>query len=441
MYRALLRDRDFRYYFSGRTISACGDLVAMIGYLFVAYKITGSGAETGGVAIAEALPYMLLGIFGGGLSSRNSAMRIMIGIDAMRGAIQVGTFALYVTGTLSYPLLLVIIAAIQLGGVFFNPMSRTILPLVVKAGELGAANAVCELSYQAVTVISPAIVGGLLGKFGLASFFLFDAATYLVSAYCLLRMRRLGSRLTADAGAPRENGPAPRARTWVSQALSTQFRQLREVARSGSDVLVLLILTFTVVFFCTWAWQIGLVIKSAGISRQGAEIYAAISAVAAAAGILFGLTLPRWLKRPSIPYYLAGSLVWGFGILIAGLAGHSLPVLFTAACLVGIGMTVSTLCRVYVLQTRLPDRLRGRGFASSATLLYIANIASLALFGVLYRIVGLDQIFLIAGLAVIIFSAGCAAIGRHTMLTTTRSSEQPPDDAEEVPASPSGTER
>jgi MFS transporter, DHA3 family, macrolide efflux protein len=410
MYRALLRDRDFRYYFSGRTISACGDLIAMIGYLFAAYKMTGSGTETGGVAIAEALPYMLLGIFGGSLGGRSSAMRIMIGIDAIRGAVQVGTFALYVTGALGYPLLLVIIAAIQLGGVFFNPMSRTILPRVVSADQLGAANAVCELSYQAITVLSPAIVGGLLGKFGLASFFLFDAATYLVSAYCLVRMRGLESSPQAGAGVPRESGPGVRAR--VGRALSGQFRELGEVARSGSDVLVLLILTFTVVFFCTWAWQIGLVIKSAGISRQGAEVYAAISAVAAAASMIFGLALPRWVKRPSIPYYLAGSLVWGCGILIVSLAGRSLPVLFTAACLVGTGMTVSTLCRVYILQTRLPDRLRGRGFASSATLLYISNIASLALFGVLYRLVGLSQIFLIAGLGVIIFSAGCATIGR-----------------------------
>jgi hypothetical protein len=362
----------------------------------------------------------------------------MISIDAVRGVIQVGTFVLYITGSLDYLLLLTIIAAIQLGGVFFNPLSRTILPRVVSADQLGAANAICELSFQAIIVISPAIVGGLLGRFGLSSFFLFDAATYLLSAYCLVRIQGPAKSRDADAEDAQSSERRPKTRAQIVHALSGQFRELAEVARSGPDVLVLLILTFTVVFFYTWAWQIGLVIKSAGISRQGAEIYAAISAVAAAASVIFGLTLPRWMKQPSIRYYLIGSLVWGCGILIVGLSGRSLLVIFTAACLVGVGMTVSTLCRVYILQTRLPDRLRGRGFASSATLLYIANIASLALFGVIYRLVGLDQIFLIAGFGMIVFSAGCAITGRRAMIKGARSPERRPGEAGEVSALPPG---
>jgi hypothetical protein len=133
-----------------------------------------------------------------------------------------------------------------------------------------------------------------------------------------------------------------------------------------------------------------------------------------------------------------GSLVWGCGILIIGISGRSLLVIFAAACLVGVGMTVSTLCRVYILLTRLPDRLRGRGFASSATLLYIANIASLALFGIIYRFVGLDHIFLIAGLGMIIFSAGCAIKGRGAMIKGAQPPERQPGEGGEVPALPPG---
>lgn len=70
-----------------------------------------------------------------------------------------------------------------------------------------------------------------------------------------------------------------------------------------------------------------------------------------------------------------------------------------------IGLPISSLVRVYLLQTYLPTEKLGRGFSFNAFLLYFSNAVSLGIFGMLSLFLSTRILFIICGLMMI-----CSAV-------------------------------
>lgn len=401
MYRAVLADHLLRPYLFGSGASAVGDAAALLGFLLVVQQATGSAAQVSGIALAEAAPYLAFGLLGGAISDRLPRLPLIIGIDVIRGVMQCGVCLLVATGNAPYPVLVVAVALLQLGGCFVNPARRALLPDLTSEALLPTANAVLSTAQTGAALIAPVCAVAIITTTGPAAFFALDAASYLASAAsAALLARRWKQPPRGPAGQDGTAEPASASHARLRGAIRRTVGDLRgfwTMIAGHRELRSLLIGTALVVLATTWARMIGMLLLAAPHDPSG-QLFSLLTAVIAAAGLVAGLLLPLLVGRPNLPTYTLGALIWGIGIGIAVLPFGPLA-LFVGAAAQGVGFAVTNAARSYVLQTRLESGERGQGFAAAATALYLADVASIALFGILTVIVDTKTLMVAAAVA------------------------------------------
>lgn len=172
----------------------------------------------------------------------------------------------------------------------------------------------------------------------------------------------------------------------------------------GENVVkTLLFVTFWIVFFHTWVWQVGLLLQLIETQINGEQLYSILMGCYGAGVITVSIIIPFIWKKLTLTIYLIGSMIWGFGILVLGFATH-LSTYFIGILIAAIGLPISGLARVYLIQTWIPVNKLGRAFSFNAVLLYGSNVLSLSLFGVLSSLVEIRYIFVFCGSMMVIGS-------------------------------------
>ncbi|MFC0003667.1 MFS transporter [Micromonospora siamensis] len=187
----LARNRDFRWFWAGHTVSAVGSQVTAVALPLVASLTLDAGAAgVAAVATAGYLPNLLLPLLVGHWLERRRRRRIMVLADLVRAAALAVVPAAYLGGLLSVPLLVSVALAVGAAGVVFDIGSFAYLPSLVEPGDLAAANRAAQGSSTAAQVAGPGIAGGLAQLAGPPLAIALDAASYLASAVGVHRARR-----------------------------------------------------------------------------------------------------------------------------------------------------------------------------------------------------------------------------------------------------------
>lgn len=405
MYRTVLKNKAFLYYLSAGGISRLGDVISAFGFLFLAQEMTKSNLHTTGVAIAETAPYLLFGLIGGVIADWVKKKPLLIWIDLLRAPLVFSVFLLHENGLLTYWYLLLISFLIQSLGCFFNPAHRAVLPMITALSERTAANSLLDTLTRGMQVSSPVITIVLLESAGVISFFLFDAFTYLCSA-CLIALVRL-----------QEKAPIVPDKRKVS-ALFTAIGQFIAWAKAEHTLRKLFIVTFVTVFFNTWVWEVGLFLQLKQTTEHGEAWFSTLKGVFGGVVIATNLLIPFLWQRLSLKTYLWGAVVWGVGVFTLAWASL-IPLYFVGILIAGIGMPLAGLSRVFLLQQLVPEDKLGRGFSFNAMLLYLANVLSLGLFGLLSSYVSIQTLFFICGAMM------CAAAAAYLYLLRKAPGETP----------------
>lgn len=195
--------QDFRFLWSGQTVSLIGDAAFFVALGWTTFKLEGSGA-LGVVLMLEALGMLATLLVGGALADRYPRRALMIASDVARGAF-VGALALLdATGHLSVGLLGGIGLLVGLASGFFMPAFGGVVPLVVEQPQLASANALIGISRQFSLIIGPAFVGLVYGATGSATVFAFDAGSFVFSAALVFLARPRAIEPAEREGAVRE---------------------------------------------------------------------------------------------------------------------------------------------------------------------------------------------------------------------------------------------
>ncbi len=224
---ASLRDPEpFRYLFWGQALSILGDRVVPIA---IAFGVLGFGSTTdlGLVLAAGGIPFALFAIVGGVISDRLGRRNVMIAADVLRAVVQALTAALLITGTAEVWMLAVLSFAYGLSAASFMPALMGLIPQVVPPARLQEANALIALTRSVANVGGPALAGAIIAISGPGQAIAVDAATFVLSAACLLRLRAAPVRATGPnvlAGAGfveqlREGWREVRTRAWLRWGL------------------------------------------------------------------------------------------------------------------------------------------------------------------------------------------------------------------------------
>jgi len=185
-----LEARDYRLLVGGSVVSLIGDGFFYVALAWQVYEISNVPTALSLVGVAWTLPMVFLLLLGGAFSDRYDRRRLMIGADVIR-AVAIGLIAiLSVTEILELWHVAALIAFVGIGDAFFNPASSAIVPDLLPADRLPAANALAGM-YRPLTfrLVGPALAGFTVAAVGPGAAFGIDALTFLVSAVAVWGIR------------------------------------------------------------------------------------------------------------------------------------------------------------------------------------------------------------------------------------------------------------
>ena len=160
--------------------------VALAAAPIVAVLVLGAGEGlTGLLQTALTLPFVLFAIPAGLLADRVSRRRLMAGAEALRAAALLAILVLIWFDGLSLPLLALLGFVAVCGTVAYSVAAPSLVPSLVPAKSLPAANARIELARTVAFASGPALGGILVGWMGAAPAFGFAAALSIIAVVLL----------------------------------------------------------------------------------------------------------------------------------------------------------------------------------------------------------------------------------------------------------------
>jgi MFS family permease len=187
---APLRHRDFRLLWAGMTVSLVGDGIFFVAMAWQAYELWNAPAALALLGIGMTIPTIVFLLPAGILSDRLDRRSVMLWADGARAVILATLAALSLSGGLSYWELVVIVALYGAASAFFMPAFEAIVPDIVPAADLPAANSLDQFVRPiAFRLIGPVLGGLLVTGLGTGGAFAIDAASFGVSTAVLVFMR------------------------------------------------------------------------------------------------------------------------------------------------------------------------------------------------------------------------------------------------------------
>jgi MFS family permease len=416
--RDVLRIRDFRRLWAAQAVSDVGDGLTSLTLLLVAVTLTGSTAAVAAMAMALAIPAIVVGPIAGVFVDRWDRRRVMLAADLLRALIVLGFIAVRSADQL--PLLYALAIAHASVGTFFAPARMALVPHIVQAEGLMAANSLAQITRVIAAVIGSSLAGIFMGVAEVSwPAFVADSATFLLSFLLVLGVRTSGR---IEGGPPHEAG---------ARGVGGVGRSLREglvlVARSrillgtmiGATVTMLGLGAVNVLFVPLFVTDLHL-----PIALLGALEIAQTTSMILAAGIV-GVLAARLRPTRIVVGGLAGIAV------VVGLLGGVRELWQLAVLLFAVGWFVTPLeaALATILQTSTEDAQRGRVAATLHALMSAASVTSMALAGVFGDVVGVRNAFFLGGAVVgvaalaawLCFRGAASATGQAPSMTGERS--------------------
>ncbi|MER5964009.1 MFS transporter [Streptomyces sp. NPDC002057] len=350
----LLRERTFRRYWTGQTISLAGDQISLMAIPLAAVLVLGADATAmGWLKAAELLPALLLNLpFGAWADRQASRRRTMIAADIGRAVLVLTLPVAYALDVLTLTQLYVVAFGIGALTVLFEVCNTTLFVALVPTERYVQANALVNGSRSTAWLAGPG-VGGLLVQFLTAPFALLaDALTYLVSAGYLARIK------------PVEPPPAPVAKGHFTEGLRWLVRERSMRALfAASGTVQFFNYMFHTLFVLYVTTELGI----------GAGLLGLILGAGAVGGLLGAVCSGAVVRRIGI----GGSLVAGFlgftlPLILIPLAEGPLPlvvaVLFVAEFLSCVGVMIVDIAAGSFQMALIPDAVRARVMGAFRTL-------------------------------------------------------------------------
>ncbi|RCX16191.1 putative MFS family arabinose efflux permease [Fontibacillus phaseoli] len=390
--KGLLQNRPFLALMASQLISNLGDWLHVLALLtMVGLKWNATPWQITTAMLCMLLPMLLGGPVAGMLADRMERKKLMILSDVARIFIVLGL--VFVTQIWHVYVLLI---AKSIFDVLFSPAKNGKIKEVVAPEHLEKAVSYSAIIEQGTKIVGPAIGGMLAVAFGIASCFIIDAASFLVSAIILFGVP--GKRvIDAEFAEGEKDGSPAKSGFWSGMAAGMKIIAGIPMIAFGLLTLAMALLVLqladsqTVVLFR----------EIPGIPENLLGWSIALSGVGAlmAAGI-------SQLLRSFSPLAKMGTGGVMLGIVFVGAGffaqhgpfngfGYSLMlILFFVA---GLGAGLTFIPFQVALQQRTPESLTGRVFGTVTSVTSAASVIGPILGGYLVTAIGPQFAFILSG--------------------------------------------
>ena len=338
--RSLFRHRDFRLLLAGQSASTIGDRLVFVALALYVTDI-GTPTEVGIVLAAHAVPLVGFLLIGGVWADRLPRHLVVVATDLIRFALHALLAVLIFTGTVEIWQIVVIEACFGTAEAFYRPAFTGLVPQTVPEDEIQPARAAFGTIETIAEFAGPALATALVLGLGPGWAFALDAATFLVSAAFLVRLR------------PRQRGEAV-ARTSVLSELREGWTEVR--SRTWIWVIVA---AFSLAVLTAWGpWMtLGPTIS---IERYDTAAIYGILASAMGAGTITGALIGfRWRPRHPLRTAMLLALPLPAALVCFGL-GLPVAVLLPVFVLAGAGIALFDVWWHTALAERVPPHMLSR---------------------------------------------------------------------------------
>ncbi len=388
-FRALLARRGYRRLWLARTVSQAGDVAQFTTLALLLLALTGSGLGVSGAVLAEISAVLLLAPLAGSVVDRLPRVRVMVASDVVR-VLLAGVLAVWHDDVL---VAYAVAFGLSAGQVFFSPAAQSLLPTVVADDELVAANSGIWIAAVTVQVLVAPVAAFVAVDAGFGAAFTLNAVSFAVSGLLL--------RGVAEPVAPR------------AVTVGSPFAQARAALAALSTIPLLRALAVGQFLAALSAGATSALLVVLAQERLGGEGRFGLLVAAIGVGAALGpLLVLRWIRDPRRPLLVFGPYaVRGLVDLVLA-AVTAVPLALAALVVYGLSTSTGSVTFSSLVQSRVPDELRGRAFAGFDLLWQTGRMLSLLGGGLLADAVGIRAVYLLGGLLLLAAAAVGAAAAR-----------------------------
>jgi len=389
--RQLLSRPAYRRLWLARTISQVGDVAQFTTLALLLIALTGSGLGFSGAVLAEIAPVLLLAPLAGSLVDRLPRVRVMVAADLARVLLPAVLSVWHDNVAVAYA----VAFGLSAGQVFFSPAAQSLLPAVVEDDELVAANSGIWTAAVTAQILVAPVAAVIAVQVGFGAAFAVNSASFALSALVLRGLHEPARPTAVSVSSPFVHAREALT-TLAAIGLGAAAGQFLAALSAGATSALLVVLAQE---------------RLGGGGGYGLLI-AAIGLGAATGPLL----LLKRIKDPRRQLFVFGPYAVR-GVVDLVLAAVTALRLAAAALMVdGLSTSTGNLTFSSLVQSRVPDELRGRAFAGFDVLWQSGRMLSLLGGGSLADTVGIRAVYLLGGLlllaAAAVGAAGTGAAGK-----------------------------
>jgi len=395
--RLLLGRPGYRRLWVARTVSQVGDVAQFTTLALLLVHLTGSAVGVTGAVVAEIAAVLLLGPLAGSLVDRLPRVRVMVVADVVRVVLAATLAVWHHTPTVAYA----VAFGLAAGQAFFGPAAQSLLPSLVTDGELVAANSGIWTAAVTAQVLVAPVAALLATRVGFAAAFAVNAVSFALSAAVLAGLRAPERAAPVSVSSPLTHArDGLRALAALPLLRALAVGQFLAALSAGATSALLVVLAQD---------------RLGGGSGYG--LLVAAIGVGAALGPLLVVQRLRDPRRPLLvfgPYAVRGLVDLALSVVTA------VPLAAGALLFYGLSTSTGNVTFSSLMQSRVPEDLRGRAFAGFDVLWQTGRLLSLLGGGLLADAVGIRAVYLLGGL-LLLAAAGVGALAARSLGTASPS--------------------
>ena len=341
--------RNFRLFFIGQGISLIGTWMQNIGEGWLVLTLTNSPFYVGLTSALSSLGVLVFSLYAGVIADRTDKRRVVLSMQVLF-MLEAFTVSILVwTGVVQVWHVLALATLLGIASAFDIPTRQAFLVDMVGKDHLMNAIALNSSLFNAARVVGPAVAGVLIGAVGVAWCYFLNGLSYIAVIASLLMLRL-----------------PPYQRKEHTQSTWTGFREVLTYLGENRPMRALIVMISVLSVF-GFPYISMMPVFARNVLHRGAGGYGALTAsigIGAMIGALGVALLSQRIQSRGRLMFTGGT---AFGILLTLFAAsRSFALSLALLPLIGCAMIVNNALTNTLLQTRVPDHLRGRimGFYS-----------------------------------------------------------------------------
>ena len=342
-----MRHRNFRLFFSGQSISLVGTWMTRIAASWLVYKLTGSAWLLGVVGFFGQIPTFLLAPFAGVWVDRLDRRKVLVWTQVLAAAQSLIMAGLTLAGVINIEEILILSVFQGLINAFDMPGRQAFLiEMVEDRRDLGNAIAINSSMVNAARLVGPSLAGLLIAGVGEGYCFLVDGLSYFAVIASLLLMRL-------------PSADKKEAMLQERPSMSSQLREGWQFIVAFAPIRSILIL-FAICSLMGMPYTVLMPVFASKILHGGPHTLGFLMGAAGSGALVAALSLAFRRSAVGLTRVVpVAAAIFGGALILFGLS-HVLWLSILLMVLVGYGMMEGMAASNTIIQTLVPQDMRGR---------------------------------------------------------------------------------